>query len=83
MLTYDVYDADGEFTRQVAFVCDGDPLNDELFRVRDDMVVLIKGSIPAMYAAMAPNAAVDEEAADVNMEVVCYKIPKVSDLSLE
>ncbi len=75
MLTYDVYDADGEFDRQVAFVCDGDPTNDELFRVRDDMVVLIKGSIPAMYAAMAPDAEVDEEAADANMEVVCYKIP--------
>ena len=39
------------------------------------MVVLVKGSIPAMYAAMAPDVAVDEEAADANMEVVCYKIP--------
>jgi hypothetical protein len=75
MLTYDVFDADGEFIRQVAFVCDGDPVNDELFRVRDDMVVLIKGSIPAMYAAMAPDVQVDEEAADANLEVVCYRIP--------
>jgi hypothetical protein len=75
MLTYDVYDAEGRFTRQVAFICDGDPVNDELFRVSDDMVVLIKGSIPAMYAAMAPDVEMDEEAAEANMEVVCYRIP--------
>jgi hypothetical protein len=40
------------------------------------MVVLIKGSIPAMYAAMAPNVEADEEAADANMEVVCYRFPQ-------
>jgi len=75
MLTYDLYDADGKFTHQVALVCDGDPVNDELFRVRDDMVVLVKGSIPAMYAAMAPTVDADEEAAEANMEIVCYRIP--------
>lgn len=76
MLTYDLYDPDGRFTHQVALVCDGDPVNDELFRVRDDMVVLVKGSIPAMYASMAPNVEADEEAADAFMEVVCYRIPR-------
>lgn len=76
MLTYDVFDAEGHFTRQVALVCDGDPLNDEIFRVRDDMVVLIRGSIPAMYASMADGRAeTDDEAAEANMEVVCYRIP--------
>ncbi len=76
MLTYDVFDGDGKFERQVALVCEGDPLNDELFRVRDDMVVLVKGSIPAMYASMAGGAAeTDESAAAADMEVVCYRIP--------
>ncbi|MCP4573074.1 MAG: hypothetical protein GY838_12025 [bacterium] len=76
MLTYDVFDENGAFTRQVALACEGDPLNDELFRVRDDMVVLIKGSIPAMYASMAEGQAeTDDEAAEANMEVICYRIP--------
>ena len=76
MLTYDVFDGGGKLLRQVALVCEGDPVNDELFRVRDDMVVLIKGSIPAMFASMAPNLEADEEAAEANMEVVCYRFPK-------
>lgn len=76
MLTYDVFDGEGRFRRQVALVCEGNPVNDELFRVRDDMVVLVKGSIPAMYAAMAGGATeTDAEAAEANMEVVCYRIP--------
>ena len=76
MLTYDIFDPSGRFTHQVALVCEGDPVNDELFRVRDDMVVLVKGSIPAMYASMAPNVEADDEAADAFMEVVCYRIPQ-------
>ena len=77
MLTYDVYDAEGKFDRQVALVCEGDPADDELFWVRDDMVVLIKGSIPALYASMADGAVEsDEESEFAEMEVVCYRVPK-------
>ena len=80
MLTYDIYDAEGRFDRQVALVCDGDPQDDELFRVSDDMVVLIKGSIPALYASMAGGAVEaieEEEAAEAaDMEVVCYRWPQ-------
>jgi len=28
-----------------------------------------------MYAAMAPTVDADEEAAEANMEIVCYRIP--------
>lgn len=74
--TYDIFDADGRFTRQVALKCDANPLDDQLFRIRDDMIVLIKGSIPALYASMAGGAQdlVDGTEAE-SMEVVCYRIP--------
>ena len=35
------------------------------------MVVLVKGSIPAMYASMAPDVDADEEAADA-LETCVY-----------
>lgn len=76
-LTFDVFDADGRFQRQVALVCEGDPLDDRLFWTRDDMVVLVKGAVPAMYASMAGGAADNEEEAELDeMEVVCYRIPR-------
>jgi len=76
MLTYDVFDGEGRFRRQVAMVCEGDPVNDELFRLNDDMVLLIKGSIPALYAEMAGGQSeLDEAAEQADMEVVCYRIP--------
>jgi hypothetical protein len=74
--TYDVFDADGRFQRQVALQCDANPEDDQLFRVRDDMVVLIKGSIPALYASMAGGAQDLEEGMESeSMEVICYRIP--------
>jgi hypothetical protein len=77
MLTYDVFDAEGKFDRQVALVCEGNPEDDGLFWVRDDMVVLIKGSVPALYASMAGGAmATEEEAESTEMEVVCYRVPR-------
>jgi hypothetical protein len=76
MLTYDVFDAEGRFDRQVALIGEGDPQDDQLFWVRDDMVVLIKGSIPALYAAMAEGAQeLDEETESEPMEVVCFRVP--------
>lgn len=75
-LTYDVFDAAGRFDRQVALVCEGNWLNDRLFWARDDMVVVVKGAIPAMYASMSGGVAENEAEAGLNeMEVVCYRIP--------
>ena len=54
---------------------DGDPFDDRLFWVRDDMVVVVYGAIPAMYANMASGATTGEGAAPDDMEVVCYRIP--------
>lgn len=77
-LTYDVFGADGRYLRRVALVCEGNPLDDELFWVRDDMVVIVKGAVPAMYASMAGGgtAAEDAETMADEMEVVCYRLPR-------
>ncbi len=75
-MVYDIFDADGRFDRQVALICDANFEDDQLFRVRDDMAVLIKGSIPALYAAMAEGAQeLDAEMEPEPMEVVCFQVP--------
>ncbi len=77
LLAFDVYDPDGRFLRQVALLGEGDPLDDRLFWARDDMVVLVKGAIPAMYASMAGGQAENEEEGELDeMEVVCFRIPR-------
>jgi len=74
-LTLDVFDPDGKFIKQVALVGEGDPLDDRLYWARDDMVVLIKGAIPAMYASMADGRAENEEEAELDeMEVICFRV---------
>ncbi len=76
-MTYDIFNTNGYFKRQVAFVCEANFIDDQLFRVRDDIVVLIKGSIPALYAAMAGGAqGSGEETESEPMEVICYRIPR-------
>jgi len=76
MFTYDIFSEDGKFDRQVTFSCEGNHEDDQLFRVSDDMVVLIKGSIPAIYASMAGGAQdIDEDMEAEMMEVICFRIP--------
>ena len=77
-LTFDVFDPAGRFERQVALVCEGDPLDDKLFWANDDTVVLVKGAIPAMYASMAGGGTADEDAEPEpdDMEVICFRVPR-------
>lgn len=73
METFDVFDAQGNFTKQVAVACPGDGENDGLFFVGSDRLVLVTGLVQAAIAMQGGlGAAADEEAAP--MEVVCYRI---------
>jgi hypothetical protein len=78
VLTYDVFDPAGRFVRQAALACEADPLDDKLFWVGDDRVVIVKGAVPAMYASMAGGGTADEdeEPAFDEMEVVCYRLSR-------
>ncbi len=73
---FDVFDSKGIYQRQVTLACDANPENDQIYRVSDDIVVLVKESIPAMYASMADgNQKLEEEDLMKEMEVICYRIP--------
>ncbi len=73
---YDVFDSIGVYKRQVTLACETNPDDDQIFRVSDNVVIVVKGSIPALYASMADgNQKLDEEDLMQEMEVVYYRIP--------
>jgi hypothetical protein len=69
MLTYDVFDAAGNFTRQIAVECEGVAPRDALYPLAGDSFVLVKGHADAM-AAMRGSETPDLSAEDVALEIV-------------
>jgi hypothetical protein len=74
MTTYDVFDAQGNYTKQVAVACPGDGKKDGLIRVGRDRMLLITGFVPAVMSMQGGGAAASGEEEPAPMEVVCYKI---------
>ena len=73
MVTYDVFDPQGEFIRQERIACDGDGRNDGLIWTGGGHAILIRGLLPALIGMQSGGAVGgDEEAAP--MEVVCYRV---------
>ncbi|MBD3336657.1 MAG: hypothetical protein GF355_14185 [Candidatus Eisenbacteria bacterium] len=75
MLTYDVFDPEGHFKRQISMACEGDGAEDWLLFPGEDRAFLIKGLIDAAVAMQGAGAGGDEDA--MPMEVVCYKVPEI------
>jgi len=50
MLTYDVFDSEGNFTRQIAVQCEGNLKHDALFPLADGWFIMVKGHADAMAA---------------------------------
>ncbi len=69
MLTYDVFDAGGNFTGQLAVACEGVATRDALFPLDDGTFVLVIGHAEAL-AAMRGAESADQSADDVALEVV-------------
>jgi len=78
LATYDVFDADGHFIKEVAVQCLGDGLEDRLFWTSEGSAVLITGFNDALRALMMGGAGAaageeeDEEA--VPMEVIYLEV---------
>jgi len=76
--TWDVFDGTGTFSRQVAFVCEGDGQKDALFFPGGGLAVLVKEHSEAMFAFRgrgADNPLDDEEDVEaLPLEVICYRI---------
>ncbi|MFH1845551.1 MAG: 6-bladed beta-propeller [bacterium] len=75
MLTYDVFDADGHFQKQVAVACPGDGVEDGLLFI-GNRVVLVTGFTEALNMLQRQGAAstTDDEEEAEPMEIVCYQI---------
>jgi len=74
MVTYDVFDPEGHFTKQVQVACEGDGVRDGLFFLENEQVIQVTGFADAVLAQMGGGDA-EESETDVEptpMEIVCY-----------
>jgi hypothetical protein len=73
MATYDVFDREGQFVRQVAVAATGDGRLDDLFFLGGDRLLLVRGAFEATMAMRGtPLYLNDSEAAP--MEIVCLEV---------
>ncbi len=75
MMTYDVFDPDGHFTRQVAVECEGDSFYDCLYWVSDDQVVLLTEAMAALAAQFGGGSPIDSDDGEATpQEVICFNV---------
>jgi hypothetical protein len=72
--TYDVFDKEGHFTKQVKIAAQGDGAEDGLIFAGDDRVVIITGFMDAVLALQGGGGAAEEEEEPEPMEIICYAI---------
>ena len=73
--TFDVFDPEGQFSRQVQVVCpEGDPARDGIFLLGTDRVLLIKGYVDATATMFGGAGSEDAEGDADPMELICYRI---------
>ncbi|MFH1843234.1 MAG: hypothetical protein ABIF77_08490, partial [bacterium] len=74
MMSYDLFDANGSYLREVHIACEGDSSLDGLVWLNDGRVLLIKGLVLAQLAQTdLGNVALGEEAESSNMEIICCR----------
>jgi hypothetical protein len=74
MMTFDVFDREGHFQRQVAIRGDHDGVWDGLTFVGDDRAVVVTRQIEAIGAQYGDGAVVVSAEGDSAMEVICYRM---------
>jgi hypothetical protein len=74
MLTYDVFDPQGNFTRQVAVACEGDGTEDGLFFAGPGRMLLVKGLVDAAATMQGASPELAEGEEPAPMEVVLYRV---------
>lgn len=74
MMTFDVFDPEGHFQRQVAVRGDHDGVWDGFFFAGDDRAVVVTRQIEAIGAQYGDGAAVLSEEEGSAMEVICYRL---------
>jgi hypothetical protein len=72
--SYDVFDTNGEFIRQVRVHAPGDGAEDAVMFARDGRVLVVTGFTAAVTALQGGGGASDEEEEPAPMEVICYSV---------
>jgi hypothetical protein len=77
LVTFDVFDASGKFTRQVAVKAPGDLRQDEFHLIRDQLVLVksVRSAREAMFAEMGGKGEASEDEAEPEpVSLVCYRL---------
>jgi hypothetical protein len=74
MATYDIFDDDGRFVRQIAVRCYGDGRYDDLFFLGSERALLITGAYEAAMASRGIPLVRDASAEPKPMEVICLQM---------
>jgi hypothetical protein len=74
--TFDVFDATGKFVRQVALQGAGDPLQDALYLVGNDRVVMVTQALQAYRTMQGVTDEAAGETAGAPMEVICFALER-------
>lgn len=72
--TYDVFDPEGHFIKQVKVAAQGDGAEDGIIFAGPDRVVIITGFLDAVLALQGGGASGEEEEEPAPMEIICYAI---------
>ena len=73
MCTFDVFDPEGRFAKQVQVLCEGDGEDDGFIFAGPDRVVVVTGFMDAVLAIQGGGAQDDEEEPEP-MSIICYAI---------
>ena len=77
LATFDVFDPQGVFVRQVSLACPGDGEIDGVFAVGPDRFVVIRGYAEAVSAQFGGRSrASDDDGDEALMEIVCYRVAR-------
>jgi hypothetical protein len=75
LATYDVFDPEGHFIKEVAVQCEGDGEVDKLFFL-GDRAILVKGYLEAVSAMFGRGTPVTADGGEAEpMEIVCFRLP--------
>ncbi len=74
--TFDVFDPEGRFTRQVAALCPGEPTEDGLFLLSDERAIVVQGQVGSMLSLIGAAGNREDDATEESsqLEVICYRI---------
>ena len=78
MVTYDVFDREGHYVKQVRLACEGDAREDGIFYLGNDRLLISRGMRGSWLGMFGGTGSSDEGGDEPPpSEVICYRIPNI------